>query len=200
VKDITDELGPELLRQSSASSQGLAAPAPVAGAKSSRLDKFLGRGRSNYKKGLFQYYREANYSEAIRYFDEALAIDPQLAAAWHDRGLSLREMGQDDDALKSVDKACELEPDNEEFLFTRADLLKRIGILRGQKKAIAAAVKTYNRILEINPNNADAWNGLGVCMKEEGKDELSRQYYERAQSLVRWGKAKRKVRNLDTIV
>jgi len=200
VRDITDELGPELLRQSAVSSQGMAAPAPVPAGKSSRLDKFLGRGRSSYKKGLFQYYREANYPEAIRYFDEALAIDPQLAAAWHDRGLSLREMGQDDEALKSVDKACELEPDNEEFLFTRADLLKRIGILRGQKKAIAAAVKTYNRILEINPNNADAWNGLGVCMKEEGKDETSRQYYERAQSLVRWGKARRKMRNLDTIV
>jgi hypothetical protein len=37
-------------------------------------------------------------------------------------------------------------------------------------------------------------------MKEEGKDEISRQYYDRAQNLVRWGKAKRRVRNLDTIV
>ena len=71
-------------------------------------------------------------------------------------------------------------------------MLKRIGILRGQKNAIAAAVKTFNKVLEINPNNADAWNGLAVCMKEQGKDELSRQYYERAQNLVRWGKAKKK--------
>lgn len=61
-------------------------------------------------------------------------------------------------------------------------------------------MRTYNKVLEINPNNADAWNGLGVCMKEQGKEELSRQYFERAQNLVRWGKAKRKVRNLDTIV
>ncbi len=200
VKDITEELGPELLRQSAAAARDYPAPAPMSVSKRTRLDRFLGKARSNYKKGLFHYYREGNYPEAIRFFDSAIEIDPLLAAAWHDRGISLRELGKDEDALKSIDKACELEPGNEEFLFNRAEMLKRIGILQGQKKAIAAAIKTYNRVLEINPNNADAWNGLGVCMKEEGKEEISRQYYERAQSLVRWGKAKRRVRNLDTIV
>jgi Flp pilus assembly protein TadD len=200
VKDITEELGQELLRQSAAAAQGRQVSGSLAPSTRTRLDKFLGKARSNYKKGLFQYYREGNHPEAIRYFDQAIEIDPSLAMAWHDRGICLRELGKDEEALKNIDKACELEPDNEEFLFNRAELLKRIGILRGQKKAIAAAVRTYNRVLEINPNNAEAWNGLGVCMKEEGKDEISRQYYERAQDLVRWGKAKRKVRNLDTIV
>jgi Flp pilus assembly protein TadD/DNA-binding response OmpR family regulator len=200
VRDITDELGAELLRQSTASAQDLPALGTGAASKRTRLDKLLGKARSNYKSGLFQYYREGNYPGAIRFFDEAIEIDPALAAAWHDRGVCLRELGKDEDALKSIDKSVELEPENEEYLFTRAELLKRIGILRGQKNAIAAAVRTFNKVLEINPNNADAWNGLGVCMKEQGKDELSRQYYERAQNLVRWGKAKRKIRNLDTIV
>ncbi|OPX63604.1 MULTISPECIES: response regulator [unclassified Methanoregula] len=200
VKDITDELGPELSRLSAVAGQDVPLSSTPSSSKAGRLDKLLGRGRSSYKKGLFHYYREGNHPEAIRYFDQALEIDPYLAAAWHDRGVCLRELGRDEDALKSIDKACEIEPENEEFLFTRAELLKRIGILRGQKNAIAAAVKTFNKVLEINPNNADAWNGLAVCMKEQGRDEISRQYYERAQNLVRWGKAKRKVRNLDTIV
>jgi DNA-binding response OmpR family regulator len=200
VRDITDELGVELLRLSAAAAQEQQAPGTGTTPKSTRLDKFLGKARSNYKKGLHYYYREGNYPEAIRFFDHAIEIDPSLAVAWHDRGICLRELGKDEDALKSIDKACELEPDNEEYLYTRAELLKKIGILRGQKNAIAAAVRTFNRVLEINPNNADAWSGLGVCMNEQGKDELSRQYYERAQNLVRWGKAKRKTRNLDTIV
>lgn len=200
VKDITEELGPELLRLSAAGAADTPAPVAMSASARTRLDRFLGKARTNYKQGLFNYYREANYPEAIRFFDLAIEIDASLAAAWHDRGLSLRELGKDEDALKSIDKAVDLEPDNEEFLFNRAELLKRIGILQGQKRAIAAAVQTFNRVLEINPNNADAWSGLGVCMKEEGKDEISRQYYERAQNLVRWGKAKRRVRNLDTIV
>lgn len=200
VKDITEELGPELQRLSTVAGQDVQVSDIPATGKGTRLDKLLGKGRSNYKKGLFHYYREGNYPEAIRCFDKALEIDPALAAAWHDRGVCLRELGKDEDAIRSIDKSCELEPENEEFLFTRAELLKRIGILRGQKNAIAAAVKTFNKVLEINPNNADAWNGLAVCMKEQGKDEISRQYYERAQNLVRWGKARRKTRNLDTIV
>ncbi len=200
VRDITDELGAELLRQSTATASDLPVSIPPAASKRTRLDKLLGKARSNYKNGLHLYYREGNYPEAIRSFDLAIEIDPTLAAAWHDRGVCLREQGKDEEALKSIDKAVEFEPDNEEFLFTRAELLKKIGILRGQKNAVTAAMRTYNKILEINPNNADAWSSLGVCMKEQGKEELSRQYFERAQNLVRWGKAKRKTRNLDAIV
>lgn len=200
IKDVTDDLGPELLRQPAITSQLLPEPVTKGLSKRIRLDKLLGKARSNYKKGLFHYYREGNYLEAIRFFDQAIEIDPSLAVAWLDRGTCLRELGNDEDALKSIDKAVGLEPENEEFLFTRAELLKKIGILRGQKNAIAAAVRTYNKILEINPNNPDALNGLGVCMKEQGKNELSRQYFERALDLVRRGKAHRKKRDLDTIV
>jgi DNA-binding response OmpR family regulator/Tfp pilus assembly protein PilF len=200
VKDVTDELGPELLRQSAVADQDLTVSSTTGLLKSTRLDKLLGKARSNYKKGLSLYYRERNYLEAIRFFDLAIEIDPSLAVAWHDRGVCLRELGKDEDALKSIDKAIGLEPKNEEFLFTRAELLKKIGILRGQKNAIAAAARTYNKALEINPNNADALNGLGVCTREQGKIELSRQCFERARDLVRWGKAKRKKRDLDTLV
>jgi len=200
VRDITDELGVELLRQSAAEIYDQPDSGTPAALKGRRLDKFLGKAKSNYMKGLFYYYREANYMEAIRFFDRAIEIDQSLAAAWHDRGTCLRDLGKDEDALKSIDKAIEIEPYNEEFLFTRAEFLKKIGILQGQENAIAAAVRTYNRILEVNPNNADAWNGLSVCMREQGKDGMSRQYYERARDLFRWGKATRKVRKLDTIV
>ena len=86
VRDITDELGPELLRQSAAAAQDQQASGTTAASKRTRLDKLLGKARSNYKKGLFQYYREGNYPEAIRFFDQAIEIDPSLAVAWHDRG------------------------------------------------------------------------------------------------------------------
>lgn len=199
VRDITDELGEELLRQAAVTKEKAEAK-EKASSKRTRLDKLLGRAKSSYKQGLHQFYREGNHEKAIRSFDEAIEIDPTLAVAWHDRGVCLRELGRDDEALKSIDKAVELEPENEEYLFTKAELLKKIGILMGQKNAINAAVRTFNKIVEMNPNNADAWNSLGVCMKELGKDEMSRQYYYRAQDLIRWGKSKRKIRNLDTMV
>ncbi len=200
VKDITDGLGPELLRQT-IPPVGVPAnslPSPVA--KGGMFDKFLGKAKTSHKEGLRLYFREGKYAEAISWFDRAIESDPTMAYAWHDRGVCLRELGRDEEALRNFDKAVELLPAEEELLFTRAEMLKRIGILRGQKNAIEAAVKAYNKVLEINPNQAEAWNNLGVCMKELGKDELSRQYCERSGDLIRRNAAWKKMRNFDTLV
>jgi DNA-binding response OmpR family regulator/Flp pilus assembly protein TadD len=200
VRDITDELGKELLRQSAETAQERTDTGTRASAGRIRLDLFLGKAKANYKQGLYLFHREKNYPEAILFFDKALEIDPHFAAAWHDRGMSLRELARDEEALNSIDNAVELEPDNEEFLFNRAELLRKIGILKGQKNAINAAVRAYNRILEVNPNNADAWNCLAACMKELGKEEMSRQYYSQAQDLISRGKSRSRIRNLDSLV
>jgi len=198
VKDITDDLGPELLRQVTASENTDALPS--APAKRGMFDKFLGKAKSGHKEGLRLYFREGKYTEAISFFDRAIESDPTMAFAWHDRGVCLRELGKNEDALRNFDKAVELLPAEEELLFTRAEMLKKIGILRGQKNAIEAAVKAYNKLLEINPNQAEAWNSLGICMKELGKSELSRQYYERSSDLIRFSNARKKMRNFNTLV
>ena len=144
--------------------------------------------------------REGKFTEAISFFDRAIESDPSMAYAWHDRGVCLRELGKDEEALKNFDKTVELMPAEEELLFSRAEMLKRIGILRGQKNAIDAAVRAYNKVLEINPNQAEAWNSLAVCMKELGKSELSRQYFDRSNDLVRRGLVRKKTRNFDLLV
>lgn len=198
VKDITDDLGPELLRQVTASENTNALPS--APAKGGMFDKLLGKAKSSHKEGLRLYFREGKYTEAISFFDRAIESDPTMAFAWHDRGVCLRELGKNEEALRNFDKAVELLPAEEELLFTRAEMLKKIGILRGQKNAIEAAVKAYNKVLEINPNQAEAWNSLGICMKELGKSELSRQYYDRSSDLIRYSNARKKVRNFNTLV
>ena len=201
VRDITEELGAELLRQAAGTGAGGNAvqPAPVASA-GMRLDKLLGKARTNYRKGLHLSFREGNYEDAIPFFDQAIGIDPSLAPAWYDRGICLRELGRDEEALKNFDRSVELAPDNEEFTFTRADMLKKIGILRQQANAIEAAARAYDRVLTMNPDHAEAWNGLGICMRELGREESARQYFERSQDLVRKGRSKTKTRKLDTIV
>ncbi len=199
VRDITDELGAELLRQTAVSAPGAPAPSSDA-AKVSRFDKLLGKARTYYKKGLHAYYREGKYAEAIQFFDRAIEIDPSMADAWHDRGMSLRALGKDEEALKSIENSLELEPLNEEYLWSRADLLRKLAIMHGDRNAIAAAVRTLNKLVEINPNNAEAWNALGLCMREIDRHELSKQYFDRAQDLIRMNKSVIRKRNLDTIV
>jgi len=200
VRDVTDELGHELQLQSAIGffdDQPATVPSKGFGLG---LDRLLGKAGSLHREGLRLSFREGKYTDALPYFDRAIEIDPAMAAAWHDRGVALRQLGRDEAALENLEKAAELAPENEEFVFTRAELLKKLGILRGDRTITEAAVAAFNRVLELNPNQAEAWDGLGMCMKELGKTQLSRQYFEKAQELKRTGKAITHSRNFDSIV
>jgi Flp pilus assembly protein TadD len=164
------------------------------------FDKIMGKAKTSYREGLRLSYREGKYAAAIKQFDQAIEIDPSLAHIWHDRGVCYRELGQDAEALKNFDQAVKLAPDDEEFLFSRAELLKKIGILHQRRELIESAVQILNRIVERNPNNADAWNCLGICAKEQGKDKLSAQYFDKSRELIRLGTNKKKTRDFDALV
>lgn len=160
----------------------------------------MGKGRSNHREGLRLSYREAKYEEAIPFFDNAIEVDPGHAAAWHDRGVCLRKLGRDAEALKNFVKAVELAPEDEEFLYSAGDMLRKMAVLKGQRTHLEAAAATFSRIVELNPNHAEAWSALGTCMKGLGKDILAAQYFDRANSIIRLNKASKKVRNLDALV
>jgi DNA-binding response OmpR family regulator len=200
VRDITDELGPELLAQQpqtipASTPADTAVPAPVG-----MFDKIRGKAKTSYREGLHLSYREGKYVAAIKQFDQAIEIDPSLAYVWHDRGVCYRELGQDAEALKNFDQAVKLAPDDEEFLFSRAEILKKIGILHQRRELIDSAVQILNRIVEMNPNNADAWNSLGICTKELGKEKLSSQYFEKSRELIRLGTNRKKARDFESLL
>jgi DNA-binding response OmpR family regulator len=200
VKDITDELGPELsAHPAQALPQSAPADAPVS-APVGMFDKIRGKAKTCYREGLRLSYRERKYAAAIKQFDQAIEIDPSLAYVWHDRGVCYRELGQDAEALKNFDQAVKLEPDDEEFLFSRAEILKKIGILHQRRELIESAVQILNHIVEMNPNNADAWNSLGICSKELGKEKLSGQYFEKSRDLIKMHTNKKKTRDFDAMV
>lgn len=200
VRDITGELGAELLRQQEQVPAGEPAQDRVVAAQGGMFDKLFGKAKSIHKEGLALSYREGKYKEAIPCFTRAIEMDPAFAYAWHDRGVCLRELGRDEEALKDFDKAVELLPNDEELLYSRADLLRKIGILKGERKIIDSAVRALNRTLELNPNHGNAWNSLAICMKELGKNETARQYFDRSNELIKMGKARYKKRNLDSQV
>jgi len=164
------------------------------------FDKMMGKAKTSYREGLRLSYRDGKYAEAIPLFNQAIEIDPSLAYVWHDRGVCFRELGQDTEALRNFDQAVKLAPDDEEFLFSRAELLKKIGVLYQRRELLESAVQILNRIVDMNPNHAEAWNSLGICTKELGKEKVSRQYFEKSRDLMRLGTNKRKTRDFDSLM
>lgn len=202
VRDITDSLGKELVHQAEVQAREIAVPAKPesTAAQGGMFDRLLGKAKAQHLEGLRLYYREGRCADAIPFFDRALEIDPGYVFAWHDRGICYREIGKDDEALKDIEKALTLSPGEEEMMYSRAETLRKIGILRREPTIIAKALDAYNQVLEKNPNDAGSWNNLGICAKELGKEELSRQYFERAKEIVRTNKATYKHRNLNSLV
>jgi len=200
VKDITDEMGAEFLAKPSQAITGAESLAAPVSAPVGMFDKILGKAKTSYHEGLRLSYRQGKYAEAIAQFDQAVEIDPSLAYVWHDRGVCYRELGRDAEALKNFDQAAKLAPDNEEFLFSRAEMQKKVGILQQRRDLLESAAQVLNRVVEINPNHAEAWNSLGICSKELGKEKLSRQYYEKAQELIKTGTNRKKTRDFDNLV
>jgi CheY-like chemotaxis protein len=200
IRDITEEMGPELANKPKTMIAGAASPESATSSAVGMFDKILGKAKVSYKEGLRLSFREGKHAEAIPFYDQAIEIDPSLAYVWHDRGVCYREMGKDTDALRNFDKAVELAPDDEEFLFSRGEMLKKIAILRQKRDLLEVAVQVLNRVVDLNPNQAEAWNSLGVLSKELGKDSLSRQYYEKSRELIKHGKNRKKTRNLEQLV
>jgi DNA-binding response OmpR family regulator len=200
VRDITDEMGAEFITRSTQAEPEAGPVAASVSAPVGMFDKIMGKAKTSYREGLRLSYRERKYAMAIAQFDQAIEIDPTLAYVWHDRGACYRELGQDAEALKNFDQAVKLEPDDEEFLFSRAEMLKIIGILHQRRDLIESAVQVLNRIVEMNPNQAEAWNSLGICLKELGKEKLSGQYFEKSRELFRLGTHRKKTRDLDALV
>jgi CheY-like chemotaxis protein len=147
------------------------------------LKKMLGRALTHYKEGVRLYVRERKFTAAIAAFDQALSIDEKLPYAWNDRGICYRETGDYTSALKSHLRAVDLVPDNPEFLFNLGETLELIGLLNMDNKYLDSAIQTLRMVVNILPNNAEAWDHLGICHKEMGKEEESKFYFDRAREI-----------------
>ncbi len=192
VRDITATFGDLPLREGAddgllpvASNDKTAAVSePVKGL----IKKMLGRALIHYKEGVNLYVRQRDFKGAIAAFDKALAIDDKLSYAWNDRGVCYRELNDYTNALKSHLRAVELASDNTEYLFYLGETLELIGVLYNSNKYLDSAIQTFKMVVDLLPNNAAAWNHLGICHKEMGKEEESKFFFDRARDIKLWKK------------
>ena len=191
IRDVTATFGDVALPDSKLDEVTERADVAFPDSKKSKktfLNKILGKSSSHYRDGILLYAKEKKYPEAIAAFDKALEGDNKLAHVWNDRGTCYREMGDNTNALKSLLRAVELSPDNPEYLFNLGETLEIIGVMYMSNKYLDSAIQTFKMVVNQMPNNASAWNHLGICFKEMGKADESKFYFDRARDIMLWKK------------
>jgi tetratricopeptide (TPR) repeat protein len=101
-----------------------------------------------------------NYEEAIKCFDKALELDPNIANSWDNRGNPFMKLKNYEEAFNCYTRALQLDPNRSNTWFKLGGVLVKQGeeeqILEHRGFLFREAIKCFDKVLELDPNDNDA--------------------------------------------
>jgi tetratricopeptide (TPR) repeat protein len=101
------------------------------------------------------------YDHAVEWIGRAIRQDPK-AIYLSSLATALQEQGRYEEALKVVDKALQLSPDD-------AELWRQMGDVLVQQRRYDQALQSYQHALKLNPDHADALYKIGALLEQFGR-------------------------------
>ena len=148
-----------------------------------RIFEAMGRtAEERYNAGLVDY-EQGQLAAAIAEYDEAIILDPQLAAAYINRGLAYFDLGQHERAIRDYDEAIRLNPLNDLLALAYIDRGLAYADLEQQERAI----QDDDEAIRLNPPNdllALAYINRGLAYADLGQQERAIQDYDEAIRLT----------------
>ena len=120
-----------------------------------------------FQQGNFLMMHE-EIDRAIENYSHVIALNPNNAATYNNRGVAYGKKGGFDRAFEDYTKAIQLNPD-----FVKA--YDNRGVAYGEKGEYEYAIEDYTRAIELNPDYAVAYNNRGgiYYLKEEYKSAIA---------------------------
>ncbi len=116
------------------------------------------------------------HEEALRCYDQALAIDLQFAAAWNSKGASLAALGRHEEALGCYDQALAIDPQ-----FAGAWDNKGVSLAALDRRE--EAINCFDQALAIDPRYVSAWTNKGSALADLGRPEEAIGCYDQALAI-----------------
>jgi len=116
------------------------------------------------------------HEAALASCDQAIALKPDDAEAYKNRGNALLALKQHDAAIQSYDRAILLRPDYADAHFNRGNVLNLI-------EQHEAAIQSFDRAIALNPGDAEAYNNRGIALQVLKRHDAAIQSFERAIAL-----------------
>jgi len=115
----------------------------------------------------------SDHDEELRFFSEAIRLEPDFAEAFYNRGLARGAKGDFDGAIEDYIDAIRLKPDLAEAYNSR-------GLARRAKGDLDAALQDYNEAIRLKPDSASAFNNRGAAQWAKGDLESAIKDYKEA--------------------
>ncbi|MCI0394986.1 MAG: tetratricopeptide repeat protein [Chloroflexi bacterium] len=119
------------------------------------------------------------FAEAVRYHDQALALDPQSWEAWNDKGICLMKLGQLTESLACLERAIEIDPSNVAAWCNKGILFEQLG--RPDQ-----ALASYDEALQRNGNSVEALANKAILLKTQGQFQEAQALLDRALAVDPW--------------
>jgi len=120
-----------------------------------------------------ELYYKGQYSEALKWYERAIATDTNNAEAWANKGNSLIGMGKYEDAIDAFNRALEIDPDYDIPWASKGSALDSLGRYK-------EAIECYDKALEINPNDDNTLNNKGLALYNLDRYKEAIEWYDKA--------------------
>jgi tetratricopeptide (TPR) repeat protein len=127
--------------------------------------------------------REAakSYNKALEPYDKAIEAansTQNLSEAWAQKGFVLQEQGKYEEAIKSLDNATKIDPQNAMAWKMKGAVLRFKEVGRYEE-----AIQAFDKALQIDPKDAQAWNLKGQALKALGQNSEADAAFAKAKEL-----------------
>jgi tetratricopeptide (TPR) repeat protein len=122
------------------------------------------------------YMNQRHSEAALKDFQQAYALDPNLLAAQLNEGIALLDLQRTEPARDLLIKATEQLPNNPRAWFN-------LGLLYRKLDEIEQALAAFNRVAQLDPNDADTQYFLGALHQSAKQLDLAIASFRRALEL-----------------
>ncbi len=122
------------------------------------------------------YYNLGIYDSAESFFRYEVKLDPRDPQAQLNLGLALMQLNQPREAIKTMQIAYSL---SKWTLSFNLSILKSLAAAELRVKGYREAISTYRRVLEIDPEDAEAVYGLGLAYDQSHHAREAIYWYRR---------------------
>jgi tetratricopeptide (TPR) repeat protein len=124
-------------------------------------------------------FRMDNKEKAIKYYDDALKINPNFAETWYNKGRTLGFDRRFDEARECFERAVELDPKNKEYQEFKKLALEELypkdavaynerGFAYIKKGDYDRAISDFNKAIRLDPQYVAAYYNRGFAYSEKG--------------------------------